>query len=325
MIESFHQMNMQEEDVYENLMHSSSSKLSDETVKTDQAEKENDDSSTISDVIIKVEKDKSFPCKEILITTMCDEDVEDWVDKFGLKGPLFICCENCHHWNFLDPDMTALEAGRITDDNVREMKNSNDNDVSIASDDTVDNISHNFTASEEDGSSGKLDVMVCSSAFEIWTVVKRPKFRWRGQLCNINQPASVKNGMPWDESMDLCRECRMYITGCEDDSDIFPEKRWKTQWINGNRAYEEWKENNLRQWKDTNTNQFYWPSYFYLLLCDDRVLDIDAKLLWTMLLMVMRCWWHETIIRRKGWIYCPVAKTKTARNDMQRFRKEFFP
>ena len=174
-----------------------------------------------------MDDDGDFPCKEISTKAMPESP------RFTIKEPLFKCCENCHRWSYEDPEMVVLESREVTDSNIKTTR-SNDDDASVGSDDAVVNVCHNFTVREDDACGGSLDVMMCSCLLDIMTIVKRPKFRWRAQLCYIDQPETVTSGEPWLESMDLCRHCRMYITGRFDCNDEFDPIAMKKTWLREN-------------------------------------------------------------------------------------------
>ena len=217
--------------------------------------------------------------------------------------------------------MEELDFQVVSEKNMKEMR-SNGDDLSLQSDDAVVNVRHDFTVERGDNFARPIDVVLHKDDLEIDTLVKLPKFRWLGKFCFIDRPKTIKSGgQPWCETMDLCRQCREYITGRFHASDEFPNVPSKTKWIAQNNAYDIWRKDNKKEWDAKNSRQCYWPARVWILLCDDRVLEIQARLLWSMLPMVMRGWWHESIIRRKGWIFCPGGKLKPSRKRMKTSRQ----
>jgi hypothetical protein len=243
------------------------------------------------------------------------------VDNLFLTGPLFKCCENCHRWSCEERDMEELDYQLVSEKNCKEMR-SNRDDLSLQSDDAVVNIRHDFTVKGGDNFARPIDVVPHKDSLEITTLVKLQTFRWLGQFCFVDKPKSIKSGgQPWHESMDLCRQCREYITGRFHSLDEFPNVPTKTKWTSQNHEYGIWRNFNKKEWYTKNNRECYWPARLWILLCDERVVKIQTQLLWSMLPMVMRGWWHESIIRRKAWIFCPGGKLKPGRARMKKFRQ----
>lgn len=259
------------------------------------------------------------PVREVLFTAR--NAVYEPDDNYRLTGPLFKCCENCHRWSCEERDMEELDYQLVSEKNCKEMR-SNRDDLSLQSDDAVVNIRHDFTVKGGDNFARLIDVVPHKDSLEITTLVKLQTFRWLGQFCFVDKPKSIKSGgQPWHESMDLCRQCREYITGRFHSLDEFPNVPTKTKWTSQNHEYGIWRNFNKKEWYTKNNRECYWPARLWILLCDERVVKIQTQLLWSMLPMVMRGWWHESIIRRKAWIFCPGGKLKPGRARMKKFRQ----
>jgi len=275
-----------------------------------------------------VNREQPPPMREVIFTARKNIQEPDGSyrqfepdERYRLTGPLFKCCENCHRWSCEERDMEELDFQVVSEKNMKEMR-SNGDDLSLQSDDAVVNVRHDFTVERGDNVARPIDVVLHKDNLEIDTLVKLPKFRFLGTFCFIDRPKTIKSGgQPWCDTMDLCRQCREYITGRFHESDEFPNVPSKTKWIAQNNAYDIWRKDNKKEWDAKNSRQCYWPAHVWILLCDDRVLEIQARFLWSMLPMVMRGWWHESIIRRKGWIFCPGGKLKPSRKRMKTSRQ----
>ncbi len=231
--------------------------------------------------------------------------------------------------SYVDEDEVSYPASEA-DCDIETIDSLDDDESSCHSDCAVigwkDTVYCPTTGNENNDSSCNPNLVVLPEYdLSIEKIAKRPNFHWSRQYCHLRYSEN-QDVERYDDYMLLCKTCRVYITGRNSDDDLFPTRRRRstdksveTAWKKQNEEYLRWRDRNQKSINlATNRRKYYWPAYLWLLLTDDTMLRIGAHRLWTMLPCLFRCYWFESLLRRKGWIYRCVLK----HGDLNRLRIE---
>ena len=259
----------------------------------------------------------TFPIAEIEVeNAFADDD-----DVSTLSSPEFYFCENCMRCSFSDVD----------DDLVNEGSESHSN-TSGATNKCIVNWTPMFSVGshQEKHKANALGVRLPFYWLDVEKIVKRPKFSYRAKFCFID-PVTPKDMQGHKKYMWVCKCCRIYITGRYSSRDEYCISRERNvsedtlhrRWRDGNTFYEEWLKVHKKDIQKTRDNERnWWPAYMWMILSNDNVLKVNADMVWKLLPMRLRCFWHESLMRRKAWIHNPGASTAKLRDDMKAKRSK---
>lgn len=250
-----------------------------------------------------------FEICEVLIADapVCVEKLED---------PVFLCCDNCKRWDYVDPldndpgwvnESTADFDDGLTDQNLVYHDVHRGNHISLQS---------NLLALRVRKEEPPIPVSDPHEGLNVSEIHIRPSYGWKKKYCLLTYGERDTSKEAWEQKLVVCKTCRLYITGRHSEEDDFNDNEQERTWLRKNVEHKAFKssEEGKAQDKRLSTFNYFWPAYMWVLMTNNNVLRFQYFEMWKLMPTLLRNWWVESLVRRRGWKHCPGGISKMVRS-----------